>query len=32
VGDRVLTVIVPAGDASGPDIDSLIAKMSTSLG
>jgi hypothetical protein len=32
VGDRVLTVVVPAGDASGPEVDSLIAKMSTSLG
>jgi len=32
VGDRVLTVIVPAGDASGPEVDALITKMSTSLG
>ena len=32
VGDRVLTVIVPAGDAGGPEVDALIAKMSTSLG
>lgn len=31
VGDRVITVIVSADDASGPDVDSLIAKMSTAL-
>ncbi len=31
VGDRVFTVIVPADDATGPDVDSLIAKMATTL-
>jgi hypothetical protein len=31
IGDRVVTVIVPAADASGPDVDSLIAKMATTL-
>lgn len=31
VGDRVLTAIVPADDASGADVDSLISKMATTL-
>ena len=31
VGDRVFTVIVPASDATGPDVDSLISKMATTL-
>lgn len=31
VGDRVVTLIVPAGDATPPEVEALITKMATTL-